>query len=99
MSTLSPDEETPKRGTYDEMRRSAWMRLDLSAAERSACGVNAIFPMRFAFEMRRSAMRRSSLALASVVSIRSCVIRFAARFLSMARRLDVSRPNCLPAFL
>src|SRR6185436_10261265 len=44
-------------------------------------------------------MRRSSLALASVVSIRSWVIRLAARFRSMARRLDVSRPNCLPDFL
>jgi hypothetical protein len=47
----------------------------------------------------RSATRRSSFAFASVVSIRSCVIRFAARLRSIARRLEVSRPNCLPAFL
>ena len=38
-------------------------------------------------------------ALASEVSIRSCVIRLAARFRSMALRLDVSRQNCLPDFL
>src|SRR4051794_10736496 len=49
--------------------------------------------------MSFSATRRSSFALASVVSMRSWVIRLAARFRSIALRLDVSRPNCLPDFL
>ena len=35
----------------------------------------------------------------SLVSIRSWVIRFAVRLRSIALRLEVSRPNCLPAFL
>src|SRR3954468_382723 len=49
--------------------------------------------------MSFSATRLSSLALASVVSIRSWVIKFAVRFRSIALRLDVSRPNFLPDFL
>src|SRR6187401_2596033 len=49
--------------------------------------------------MRRSATRRSSLAFASVVSMRSCATRFAVKARSMARRWLVLRPNFRPAFL
>ena len=77
-------------------QRGGTAHLNLRASPE---GVRATLPSRTALLMSRSATRRSSLALASVVSIRSCVIRLAARLRSIARRLDVSRPNCLPAFL
>src|SRR5580658_2228070 len=52
-----------------------------------------------AFVSRRSATRRSSFALASVVSILSCRTRFAVKLRSMARLLLVFRSNFRPAFL
>ncbi len=50
------------------------------------------------FDARFSAMRRSSLALASVVSIRSWRTRFAARLRNIARLLEALRSNFLPDF-
>ena len=49
--------------------RNTSSRRALSAGDRSFCGVYATAPRRHAFVIKRSATRRSSLALASVVSI------------------------------
>src|SRR6185436_19910936 len=99
MSTLAPSWPTPQRGTKEPTSRETCSRFALSAVLSSACGVYPTLPRRVALVMSFSATRRSSLALASGVSMRSCVIRLAARFRSIALRLDVSRSNFLPEFL
>ena len=69
------------------MRRLAARRRALSASESFSYGVYATSPRRRALVIRRSATRRSSLAFASVVSMRSLRTRFAVRFRNIARRL------------
>src|SRR5580700_8929990 len=84
---------------YAAIVRAALRRRARSRGERSFCTVYATGPRRRALVMSRSATRRSSLALASVVSIPSCRMRLAVRLRSMARRLLVFRSNFRPAFL
>src|SRR5580700_11006485 len=90
---------TPKRGMYARTRRLAWRRRARSAKDRLSLPEYATAPSRMAFVSRRSATRRSSFALASVVSILSCRTRFAVKLRSMARLLLVFRSNFRPAFL
>ena len=96
-STFSPSFDTPYRGKNVARLRLTCKRLARSSALSWLTGVWAAEPSRLALVMRRSATRRSSLALASVVTIRSWVNKLAARFRNIARRCEVFRPNCRPS--